>query len=367
MGGYSYEEAAVALECSVGTIKSRLWRARRYMEAALKGEPMVEGHHTFTPLPPRPSLPRPVPVQQKVVPLFSEPRMIPMNALPPSIVQNLAKENPNFVFTPMFKLKFKPVCETGPRPVVAMLHKTQLKVNQAYQRTLETEKARRAVLYLIRNYTYAAAGITLVSEDENEPGTYWLLDGQHRWQAALHRDDLSEILCLIVDCKSLEEQVKAFLDLNKRRSALNSLQMFYAEVAAGTGGARELLEICKEADVEISRSPKAVNIIEPNETIALGTLQNVLKNHGKDVLVQTLRCIREAHPVTRGQLSQYLLLVISSLLKEGVSFDSLKEQLAKTTSQHLEAIAKARSVDSGRTNTEEMRLYLRGIIGFEAA
>ena len=36
--GLSYEEAAVALGCSVGTIKSRLWRARARMASLILGE-----------------------------------------------------------------------------------------------------------------------------------------------------------------------------------------------------------------------------------------------------------------------------------------------------------------------------------------
>jgi len=35
--GLSYEEAAETVNCSVGTIKSRLWRARRHMEELLQG------------------------------------------------------------------------------------------------------------------------------------------------------------------------------------------------------------------------------------------------------------------------------------------------------------------------------------------
>ena len=36
-GGLSYEEAAETLQCSVGTVKSRLWRARRQMEILILG------------------------------------------------------------------------------------------------------------------------------------------------------------------------------------------------------------------------------------------------------------------------------------------------------------------------------------------
>ena len=41
-GGMSYEEAAEALQCSVGTVKSRLWRARRQMEELIMGKSSSE-------------------------------------------------------------------------------------------------------------------------------------------------------------------------------------------------------------------------------------------------------------------------------------------------------------------------------------
>jgi RNA polymerase sigma-70 factor (ECF subfamily) len=40
-GGLSYEEAAQSLACSVGTIKSRLWRARRHMQTLVMGEELA--------------------------------------------------------------------------------------------------------------------------------------------------------------------------------------------------------------------------------------------------------------------------------------------------------------------------------------
>ena len=54
-GGLSYEEAAVSLDCSVGTIKSRLWRARRHMQSIVMGEalPANEGEGTAPEVPSR--------------------------------------------------------------------------------------------------------------------------------------------------------------------------------------------------------------------------------------------------------------------------------------------------------------------------
>ena len=48
-GGLSYEEAAVSLDCSVGTIKSRLWRARRHMQAMVLGETLPAGEENAVP------------------------------------------------------------------------------------------------------------------------------------------------------------------------------------------------------------------------------------------------------------------------------------------------------------------------------
>jgi RNA polymerase sigma-70 factor (ECF subfamily) len=49
--GLSYEEAAEALGCSVGTIKSRLWRARARMAALILGEDEGKGASKGEPSP----------------------------------------------------------------------------------------------------------------------------------------------------------------------------------------------------------------------------------------------------------------------------------------------------------------------------
>ncbi|MBX7198987.1 MAG: sigma-70 family RNA polymerase sigma factor [Rhodospirillaceae bacterium] len=51
--GLSYEEAADALGCSVGTIKSRLWRARARMASLILGEGDVKGGGSDTAPAPR--------------------------------------------------------------------------------------------------------------------------------------------------------------------------------------------------------------------------------------------------------------------------------------------------------------------------
>lgn len=48
VGGFSYSEAAAICNCSVGTVKSRLWRARRELSAILEGrrkaDPKIRGN-----------------------------------------------------------------------------------------------------------------------------------------------------------------------------------------------------------------------------------------------------------------------------------------------------------------------------------
>ena len=41
-GGLSYDEAALSIGCSVGTVKSRLWRARQHMQELVMGDEAPE-------------------------------------------------------------------------------------------------------------------------------------------------------------------------------------------------------------------------------------------------------------------------------------------------------------------------------------
>lgn len=114
-----------------------------------------------------------------------------------------------------------------PKPgEMRLVDKRALAVNHEYQRSAFESK----VLRMARDFSWIAFGAITVSERD---GGLFVVDGQHRLQAALRRDDVSQVPCIIYKLGDIREEAKAFLSLNGDRKPVTSSGKFKAEICAG--------------------------------------------------------------------------------------------------------------------------------------
>ncbi|MFB2351582.1 hypothetical protein, partial [Priestia megaterium] len=76
-----------------------------------------------------------------------------------------------------------------------------------------------------------------------------------------------------------------------------------ASIAAGEPAALELNAVAEAAGVKVLRYPRAVDRMEPGETLALGALAEGLKAYGRDTLITALTCVTETSNNTPGVLA----------------------------------------------------------------
>lgn len=103
------------------------------------------------------------------------------------------------------------------------LDKNLLTVDHAYQRSVSNARATK----LARRWNWLACGVLIVAIRH---GKHFIVDGQHRWAAAMKRQDITSLPCLVFESTETKEEAVAFRDSNKERKGMNSNELWAAEI-----------------------------------------------------------------------------------------------------------------------------------------
>lgn len=106
-----------------------------------------------------------------------------------------------------------------------------------YQRTRNEKK----VLDVARAFSWIAFGALTVAERED--GSLWIVDGQHRHEGAMKRNDVTMVPCVVYRVEALKEEAQGFLDINVGRKPLTTADTHKARVATGDPDSLLLEEI----------------------------------------------------------------------------------------------------------------------------
>lgn len=170
-----------------------------------------------------------------------------------------------------------------------------LRVDTRYQRDIKGRASEENVVAIAAEFDWTKFAPVVVAEVEE--GLFAIIDGQHRTTAAALRG-VRDVPCLIVQA-DLAGQAKAFAAINGKVTAVSSMQLFHAGVAAGDRDAVELRDACAEAGVVICRYPVPAKLMVAGQTLAAVKLAGQLKRYGRDTFVSALCCITktgDGHP-----------------------------------------------------------------------
>ncbi|MGH6628848.1 MAG: hypothetical protein ACREB3_03855, partial [Burkholderiales bacterium] len=169
--------------------------------------------------------------------------------------------------------------DPGPKPEAIWVPINRLSVDMRYQRSLEGRRSQILIRDISENWSYKKAGTLGVSPSAFENFALW--DGQHRWAAAKLRGDITELLCLSSDAPTLQEQAQLFLDANKRVN-VHIYAMYHASVAAGKPDAVAVANVCRDAGVRIARYPIPASKMDPDITLAVGSIKKAIRLRGEE-------------------------------------------------------------------------------------
>lgn len=247
--------------------------------------------------------------------------------------------------------------DLGAKPRVVWLDLGLLTIDMRYQRSIG-DGGRQHVNRIVKTFNWNCYQPIIVTE--NADGTYPVIDGQHRLEAAKAHPLINELPCYIIDAPELSKQAQIFVEVNSNRRGLTSSQRFWASHAAGEPSAVALVDICTKAGVTILRHGAGLKDGTPPLSI-LGPLvtQRLVTRFGARAVKEAISLLAETHPKTfgafRGSNIGALVRIASD---KDFSRDALRRVLAglDLAALHVEAsaMAKGGGVASQILGTEKL-------------
>jgi hypothetical protein len=221
----------------------------------------------------------------------------------------------------------------GPKPNMCWLPKNQLQIDKRYQRQLTSSRSKKLISDLRENFCWTHCAPLVVTE--NGDGTYNIVDGQHRWKAAMDIAEVSLLPCMVHEEMSLREQAHAFVAHNAARVPVNPLAIFHARAVAGEQVAVDIIHAAKQAGVSIVRSHQSLKNLAPNQTVALGVLTRIYRAYDDrpfaiETITEVLKVIREAYGDKVGQLTSGMIGGVWELMALDTDRDALIDALKRT-------------------------------------
>lgn len=117
--------------------------------------------------------------------------------------------------------------DVGAPPEMAWVKKHLLRVDPTYQRQAFDKKCQA----IASGFRWTAFGSLSVCRRPS--GELYIFDGQHRWLAAMRRDDIAQVPCAVYQLGGdVKTEAEAFLAANRLRRMLTGFEGFNAEIQA---------------------------------------------------------------------------------------------------------------------------------------
>ena len=126
-----------------------------------------------------------------------------------------------------------------------------------YQRNGSEKKVQR----IAAKFSWAAFQVISVSDDGN--GTYHVIEGGHRTRAAMKRNDVDMLPCMVFEMETVEEEARAFLEVNVNRAPMSAVDRHRAYIIAGDRVAVKVENLVKQAGrkIDASQGPNSISCV----------------------------------------------------------------------------------------------------------
>ncbi len=193
--------------------------------------------------------------------------------------------------------KFAPA--RGRLPALQFMAPDELAIDPTYQRSIEGEDSQRLIGSIAREWNWDLCLPLVVSRRPD--GNLFVIDGQHRLEAARLRGDITHLPCVVGNYGDAATEAANFVRLNQRRRPLAKIDLFKAAVAAGDEQAVAISNAIEAAGLEVAPHMTAAGW-KPGMIGNIGGIEATWKRYGAHVAAEALQCLSTAFA---GQVLRY--------------------------------------------------------------
>jgi hypothetical protein len=202
---------------------------------------------------------------------------------------------------------FKPI--QGSPPSIEWQAVANLLVDETYQRPTDSPASIRLIERMAEAWDWRLCAPLTVSKRDDDK--LYVIDGQHRLEAARLRGDVPHLPVIISRFSSLQDEARCFVNVNTERKNPTPLDKFHARCLSGDPDALEIKEIVEAAGLQVGRRSWSY---QPKDVSCVAVLCRVHKQYGKALLSAALVNLAEAYPGEALRSGSELIPGIAALL-----------------------------------------------------
>ena len=189
------------------------------------------------------------------------------------------------------RLKLNP--PLGNLPTLQFVRPSDIRVDPAYQRSLEASASQSLIRRMAQHWNWDLCQPLVLARRMAPAAQMFVIDGQHRLEAARLRGDIDQLPCVIVNYANPADEAASFVHLNQQRRPLTKLDLFKAAVASEDPEACALIAAMKEAGLSVAPHSNAT-VWKPGAVSNIGGLEAAWRRHGPRIASAAMKAMSAA-------------------------------------------------------------------------
>lgn len=165
----------------------------------------------------------------------------------------------------------------GRMPVLQFIPPAELLIDAGYQRSLDAEPSKTLIRKIAQFWNWDLCQPLVVARRANSD--LFVIDGQHRLEAAKMRGDIAQLPCVVVEYTSAADEAASFVHLNQQRRPLTRIDLFKAAVASEDPEACAIIEALHRAGLSIAPHSN-YTVWKPGMVSNIGGIEAAWRKHG---------------------------------------------------------------------------------------